>query len=111
MRELRHYNTQLLKNILPDHVATFFLTSHVRNVEVRLTNISKEILFYLLYLNLVIKMICISISICIFIVVLIFGFVLLLLGLFLKFPADSSRVKRMGIDHESRQELHLKVIS
>ncbi|XP_053206968.1 adenylate cyclase type 6-like isoform X2 [Panonychus citri] len=26
MRELRHYNTQLLKNILPDHVATYFLT-------------------------------------------------------------------------------------
>ena len=36
MRELRHYNTQLLKNILPDHVATYFLTSHVRNSEVRI---------------------------------------------------------------------------
>jgi hypothetical protein len=30
MRELRHYNQQLLKNILPDHVATHFLT-HERN--------------------------------------------------------------------------------
>lgn len=26
MREIRHYNTQLLKNILPDHVANYFLT-------------------------------------------------------------------------------------
>jgi hypothetical protein len=33
MRELRHYNTQLLKNILPDHVAAYFLT-HERNFEV-----------------------------------------------------------------------------
>ncbi|CAG2115289.1 unnamed protein product [Medioppia subpectinata] len=32
MRELRHYNTQLLKNILPDHVASYFLT-HDRNSE------------------------------------------------------------------------------
>ncbi|KAI1290360.1 Adenylate cyclase type 8 [Halotydeus destructor] len=31
MRELRHYNTQLLKNILPDHVATYFLRSHNKN--------------------------------------------------------------------------------
>ena len=34
MRELRHYNTQLLKNILPDHVASYFLT-HDRNSEVK----------------------------------------------------------------------------
>ncbi|OTF69334.1 adenylate cyclase type 6-like protein [Euroglyphus maynei] len=26
MREIRHYNAQLLKNILPDHVANYFLT-------------------------------------------------------------------------------------
>lgn len=26
MREIRHYNTQLLKNILPDHVANYFLS-------------------------------------------------------------------------------------
>ncbi|RWS13387.1 adenylate cyclase type 8-like protein, partial [Dinothrombium tinctorium] len=32
MKELRHYNTQLLKNILPDHVATYFLT-HDRSSE------------------------------------------------------------------------------
>ncbi|CAG2167213.1 unnamed protein product [Oppiella nova] len=35
MRELRHYNTQLLKNILPDHVASYFLT-HDRNSEVHI---------------------------------------------------------------------------
>ncbi|XP_076361837.1 adenylate cyclase type 8-like isoform X2 [Tachypleus tridentatus] len=32
MREIRHYNTQLLKNILPDHVASYFL-AHDRNYE------------------------------------------------------------------------------
>lgn len=50
MRELRHYNTQLLKNILPDHVATYFLTCHDRNSDVSLqitinTDISLLIFF------------------------------------------------------------------
>ena len=34
MAECRHYNTQLLRNILPDHVATYFLSSQKKN-EVR----------------------------------------------------------------------------
>ena len=38
MRELRHYNTQLLKNILPDHVAAYFLT-HDRNSEVTMVGV------------------------------------------------------------------------
>lgn len=37
MREIRHYNAQLLKNILPDHVANYFLTQE-RPTEVRGTD-------------------------------------------------------------------------
>ncbi|XP_047739850.1 uncharacterized protein LOC108672252 [Hyalella azteca] len=33
MAECRHYNTQLLRNILPDHVATYFLSSHRKSHE------------------------------------------------------------------------------
>ena len=34
MREIRHYNTQLLKNILPDHVANYFLSQESKPTEV-----------------------------------------------------------------------------
>ncbi|XP_075585663.1 adenylyl cyclase 78C isoform X1 [Dermatophagoides farinae] len=33
MREIRHYNAQLLKNILPDHVANYFLSAQDRPQE------------------------------------------------------------------------------
>lgn len=42
MREVRSCNAQLLKNILPDHVASYFLTQE-RPSEVKLINKDMDI--------------------------------------------------------------------
>lgn len=47
MQETRHNNTQLLKNILPDHVAQHFL-SNERNADVNLNDMLKYVLFGLI---------------------------------------------------------------